>query len=122
MPFLLARIGTLLANPALLGAVVAGFVILAMGLALHFQGNRLASANRTIGQLQGTIQNQNAQVDAWKAAGDRAGRTARATLAEAKKQKAADEKHMTSILNRPIPADPTIACRAADALILEAIP
>lgn len=96
-------------------------VIALLSWNIHSLNNRLAGANRTIGQLQGTILNVNAQVDEWKAAGDKASKAALATLQASRKASAAAEAKIAAALARPAPTDPTLACKAADDLILEVI-
>lgn len=122
MPVLLGRLllsaKGIFASPVGLVSVVAGLALLVMGAMYHVSQNRVAAANRTIGQLKGTVEFQNNRVTAFEAAVAAAQKRAAAAVKAVDAAHAKDEQTITALLNRPY-APPELACKAADDLLLE---
>lgn len=115
---ILARAGAIFGSPVGLVSVVAGIALLVMGGLYHFSQNRLATANNTIGQLNGTILFQNGRITTFEAAVAAAQKRAAAATKATDAAHAGDERTITALLNRPL-APPERACKAADDVLLE---
>lgn len=115
---ILSRAGAIFGSPVGLVSVAAGIALLVLGAMFHFSQNRVAAANRTIGQLNGTILFQNARITTFEAAVMSAQKRAAAATKVADAKQAAGERTITELLNRPL-APPELACKAADDVLLE---
>lgn len=100
-------------------AVVAALALLATGTALHFAHAKIDTQNRTIGQLQGTVVFQNDRINHFNGLAVAAQKRARTAREAATAAHARDEATIAGLLGRPLQTDPTKACEAADAAILE---
>lgn len=107
----------LTAKVAALAIALAVGVVSVSAYHIHSLTTRLDTANRTIGQLQGSIKAQNAQVDAWKASADATAARATAARKAAQDRHAGDLAAIAAIRGRRPTADPVQACKDADDLI-----
>lgn len=105
---------------------IASVLAVALGLAFAYEKltvvtlrTELASSQRSIGQLQGAIVNQNVQVLTWQAQSEAAAKRAQTAVVASRKAHAADQPKVAALLAKPAVADPALACKAADENIRE---
>lgn len=113
-------------TPTLVAAGAALLVIVGLLAALGFSrydynvvSERLAAANRTIGQLQGAIIIQNAAVDSLAAESKRRVATGAKALEAAKASGAEVERQIAALRVVPVPTGDV--CKATDDLILDSL-
>lgn len=113
-------------TPTLVAAGAALLVIVGLLAALGFSrhdynvvSERLAAANRTIGQLQGAIVIQNAAVDSLAAESKRRVAIGAKAIAEAHAASVEVERQIAAL--RAVPAPTGDVCKATDDLILESL-
>lgn len=123
-PFLIAlfaRTGGFVPTLAAIGLAVLLTTIALLAWQNHSLQGKLASKERAIGQLQGAIELQNQQVLDWQHKSEEATKAGQEALQTALAGRPKADKTVAAILTKPAPADPTLACKAADDLILETI-
>lgn len=74
---------------------------------------------RSISQLQGAVQIQDAAIQAAAAEGAKGTKAANAALQAARRQYAGASAYIATLLNTPLSRSPDEACKAGDAAILD---
>lgn len=100
-----------------LGIAAAGAALSVSEYRIHTLTESLAQANRAIGQLQSSIKNQNAGIEATVKAAQSALRLSQAAQKAAQARHAGDAATIAALRARRLETDPAKACEAADGII-----
>ena len=124
MPVLLQTLfSALTSKPAALLAEIA-VVVLVIAVAsskieISVLNRQLTAAQNTVGQLKGSLEFQNMAVeDLGKKSAEAAAR-AQGAIDAARAAHAGDAATIAALVTKPVQSDPVLACKAADAAILE---